>query len=108
MTHDLLRNLIIELRRASGKSGVTRLRDNYFLCCISCATAEGSTVVLIRDLQMPSRGRASDCPMYVDIGSKSKESTHTPAEESERRQIASVKKNGTTLLARRRPACRHD
>ena len=46
MTHDLLRNLIIELGMQVERVVVTSLRDNTFFAVIEMRTSDGSTMVL--------------------------------------------------------------
>jgi bifunctional DNase/RNase len=68
MTHDLLRNLIIQLGVQVERVVVTRLQDNTFFAEIEMRNSEGN---LMRLDSRPSDAIAlalrADCPIFVDV-----------------------------------------
>jgi uncharacterized protein len=68
MTHDLLRNLIVELGLRVERVVVTSLRDNTFYAVIELAGQDGE---LMRLDSRPSDAIAlalrADCPIFVDL-----------------------------------------
>jgi len=68
MTHDLLRNLIIQLGVQVERVVVTRLQDNTFFAEIEMRNSDGN---LMRLDSRPSDAIAlalrADCPIYVDV-----------------------------------------
>jgi len=68
MTHDLLRNLIIQLGVQVERVVVTRLQDNTFFAEIEMRSSDGN---LMRLDSRPSDAIAlalrADCPIYVDM-----------------------------------------
>ena len=68
MTHDLLRNLIIQLGVQVDRVVVTRLQDNTFFAEIEMRNSDGN---LMRLDSRPSDAIAlalrADCPIYVDV-----------------------------------------
>ena len=68
MTHDLLRNLIVELGLKVERVVVTSLRDNTFYAVIELAAEDGE---LMRLDSRPSDAIAlalrADCPIFVDV-----------------------------------------
>jgi bifunctional DNase/RNase len=68
MTHDLLRNLIIQLGVQVERVVVTRLQDNTFFAEIEMRNSDGN---LMRLDSRPSDAIAlalrADCPIYVDM-----------------------------------------
>jgi bifunctional DNase/RNase len=68
MTHDLLRNLIVELGIQVERVVVTSLRDNTFFAVIEMRTSDGSTMVLdSRPSDAIALALRADCPIYVDM-----------------------------------------
>jgi uncharacterized protein len=65
MTHDLLRNLIVEMGAEVSRVVVTELRDNTFFAVIEMRNGEGESISL--DAR-PSDAIAlrADCPIYVN------------------------------------------
>ena len=85
MTHDLLRNLIVELGIQVERVVVTSLRDNTFFAVIEMRTSEGNRMVLdSRPSDAIALALRADCPIYVDVEViKASRNTVTPDEEGE-------------------------
>lgn len=67
MTHDLLRNLIIELGIQVERVVVTSLRDNTFFAVIEMQMSDGNRMVLdSRPSDAIALALRADCPIYVD------------------------------------------
>jgi uncharacterized protein len=68
MTHDLLRNLIVEMGARVERVVVTELRDNTFFAVIEMRTLDGAAVVLdSRPSDAIALALRADCPIYVDM-----------------------------------------
>jgi bifunctional DNase/RNase len=68
MTHDLLRNLIIEIGAHVERVVVTDLRDNTFFAVIEMSTSEGTTLMLdSRPSDAIALALRADCPIFVDM-----------------------------------------
>ena len=68
MTHDLLRNLIVEMGAHVDRVVVTELRDNTFFAVIEMSTSEGMTVMLdSRPSDAIALALRADCPIFVDM-----------------------------------------
>jgi len=84
MTHDLLRNLIIQLGVQVERVVVTRLQDNTFFAEIEMRNSDGS---LMRLDSRPSDAIAlalrADCPIYVDMEVIKASRNSIPSEEVE-------------------------
>lgn len=90
MTHDLLRNLIVQLGVQVDRVVVTSLRDNTFFAVIEMRNSEGDRMILdSRPSDAIALALRADCPIYVDM-EVIKASQHTlPTEESEESELAS-------------------
>jgi bifunctional DNase/RNase len=67
MTHDLLRNLIIELGIQVERVVVTSLRDNTFFAVIEMRMNDGNRMVLdSRPSDAIALALRADCPIFVD------------------------------------------
>src|ERR1700745_524947 len=67
MTHDLLRNLIVELGVQVDRVVVTSLRDNTFFAVIEMRNSDGNRMVLdSRPSDAIALALRADCPIYVD------------------------------------------
>jgi len=67
MTHDLMRNLIIELGIQVERVVVTSLRDNTFFAVIEMRMSDGNRMVLdSRPSDAIALALRADCPIYVD------------------------------------------
>ena len=89
MTHDLLRNLIVELGVRVERVVVTSLRDNTFFAVIEMRNSEGDRMTLdSRPSDAIALALRADCPIYVDM-EVIKASQHTlPREESEESELS--------------------
>jgi len=86
MTHDLLRNLIVELGLTVDRVVVTSLRDNTFYAVIEMSGADGESVRLdSRPSDAIALALRADCPIFVDseVIQASKNSVSEDEQESE-------------------------
>jgi bifunctional DNase/RNase len=68
MTHDLLRNLIVEMGASVERVVVTELRDNTFFAVIEMRSSDGSPMMLdSRPSDAIALALRADCPIFVDI-----------------------------------------
>lgn len=68
MTHDLLRNLIVEMGASVERVVVTELRDNTFFAMIELRSSDGSPMMLdSRPSDAIALALRADCPIYVDM-----------------------------------------
>jgi bifunctional DNase/RNase len=68
MTHDLLRNLIVEMGASVERVVVTELRDNTFFAVIEMRSSDGSQMMLdSRPSDAIALALRADCPIYVDM-----------------------------------------
>lgn len=68
MTHDLLRNLIIELGMKVERVVVTSLRDNTFYAVIELSSGNGDPMRLdSRPSDAIALALRADCPIFVDL-----------------------------------------
>jgi hypothetical protein len=67
MTHDLLRNLIIEMGAQVERVVVTELRDNTFFAVIEMRNSSGEFITLdSRPSDAIALALRADCPIYVN------------------------------------------
>jgi bifunctional DNase/RNase len=67
MTHDLLRNLIVELGLTVDRVVVTSLRDNTFYAVIEMTGEDGEAMKLdSRPSDAIALALRADCPIFVD------------------------------------------
>ena len=89
MTHDLLRNLIVELGVQVDRVVVTSLRDNTFFAVIEMRNSEGDRMVLdSRPSDAIALALRADCPIYVDVEVIKASRNTMPTEESEESETA--------------------
>lgn len=68
MTHDLLRNLIVELGMKVERVVVTSLRDNTFYAVIELSSGNGDPMRLdSRPSDAIALALRADCPIFVDL-----------------------------------------
>lgn len=68
MTHDLLRNLIVELGLTVDRVVVTSLRDNTFYAVIEMSGTDGEAMRLdSRPSDAIALALRADCPIFVDL-----------------------------------------
>jgi len=90
MTHDLLRNLIVELGVQVDRVVVTSLRDNTFFAVIEMRNSEGDRMVLdSRPSDAIALALRADCPIYVDMEVIKASRNTLPTDESEEVEAAS-------------------
>jgi bifunctional DNase/RNase len=89
MTHDLLRNLIVQLGVQVDRVVVTSLRDNTFFAVIEMRNSEGDKMVLdSRPSDAIALALRADCPIYVDMEVIKASRNTLPTEESEEAETA--------------------
>jgi bifunctional DNase/RNase len=90
MTHDLLRNLIVQLGVQVDRVVVTSLRDNTFFAVIEMRNSEGDRMILdSRPSDAIALALRADCPIYVDMEVIKASRNTLPAEESEESEMGS-------------------
>ncbi len=68
MTHDLLRNLIVEMGASVERVVITELRDNTFFAVIEMRTLDGTAMMLdSRPSDAIALALRADSPIYVDM-----------------------------------------
>jgi bifunctional DNase/RNase len=88
MTHDLLRNLIVELGVRVERVVVTNLRDNTFFAVIEMRNSDGDRMVLdSRPSDAIALALRADCPIYVDMEVIKASRNTLPTEESEEGEL---------------------
>jgi bifunctional DNase/RNase len=88
MTHDLLRNLIVELGVRVERVVVTSLRDNTFFAVIEMRNSDGDRMVLdSRPSDAIALALRADCPIYVDMEVIKASRNTLPTEESEEGEL---------------------
>ena len=89
MTHDLLRNLIVELGVQVDRVVVTSLRDNTFFAVIEMRNSDGNRMVLdSRPSDAIALALRADCPIFVDMEVIKASRNTMPAEEGEEPELA--------------------
>ena len=89
MTHDLLRNLIVELGVQVDRVVVTSLRDNTFFAVIEMRNSDGNRMVLdSRPSDAIALALRADCPIYVDMEVIKASQNKMPLDESEEPELA--------------------
>ena len=88
MTHDLLRNLIVELGVQVDRVVVTSLRDNTFFAVIEMRSSDGNRMVLdSRPSDAIALALRADCPIYVDMEVIKASRNTMPSDESEEPEL---------------------
>jgi bifunctional DNase/RNase len=68
LTHDLLRNLIVEMGARVERVVVTDLKDNTFYAVIELRTSEGAAMMLdARPSDALALALRADCPVFVNL-----------------------------------------
>ena len=89
MTHDLLRNLLVELGVQVDRVVVTSLRDNTFFAVIEMRNSDGDRMVLdSRPSDAIALALRADCPIYVDMEVIKASHNTLPTEESEESEMS--------------------
>jgi bifunctional DNase/RNase len=90
MTHDLLRNLIVELGVHVDRVVVTSVRDNTFFAVIEMHNSEGDKMVLdSRPSDAIALALRADCPIFVDMEVIKASRNTLPVEETDEPELAS-------------------
>jgi bifunctional DNase/RNase len=90
MTHDLLRNLIVQLGVHVERVVVTSLRDNTFFAVIEMRNSEGNRMVLdSRPSDAIALALRADCPIYVDMEVIKASRNTLPTEDPEESEMTS-------------------
>jgi uncharacterized protein len=88
MTHDLLRNLIVELGVRVERVVVTSLRDNTFFAVIEMRNSDGDRLVLdSRPSDAIALALRADCPIFVDMEVIKASRNTLASEESEDQEM---------------------
>jgi bifunctional DNase/RNase len=99
MTHDLLRNLIIQLGVQVERVVVTRLQDNTFFAEIEMRNSDGN---LMRLDSRPSDAIAlalrADCPIFVDMEVIKASRNTIPSEEVEESEGAATEEEWPDVI----------
>jgi hypothetical protein len=85
MTHDLLRNLIVEMRASVARVVVTELKENTFYAVIELQNQNGETLSLdSRPSDAIALALRVDCPIFVNVEviQASRNTVSNEAEES--------------------------
>ena len=89
MTHDLLRNLIIELGVKVERVVVTSLRDNTFFAKIEMLNEKGDRMFLdSRPSDAIALALRADCPIYVDMEVIKASRNTIPTEDVDEAELA--------------------
>lgn len=94
MTHDLLRNLIVEMGAEVSRVVVTELRDNTFFAVIEMRNGDGDSISLdSRPSDAIALALRADCPIFVNeeviqasrsaVGGQEEEEEGSKADEDE-------------------------
>jgi hypothetical protein len=99
MTHDLLRNLIIQLGVQVERVVVTRLQDNTFFAEIEMRNSDGN---LMRLDSRPSDAIAlalrADCPIFVDMEVIKASRNTIPSEEVEEGETSATEEEWPDVI----------
>ena len=99
MTHDLLRNLIIEMGIQVERVVVTSLRDNTFFAVIEMQTSDGNRVVLdSRPSDAIALALRADCPIFVDTEVIKASQNAVPSDEELAEEGASVEEEWPDVI----------
>jgi bifunctional DNase/RNase len=91
MTHDLLRNLIVQLGVQVERVVVTSLRDNTFFAVIEMRNSEGNRMVLdSRPSDAIALALRADCPIYVDMEVIKASRNTLPTDDPDESEITST------------------
>ena len=89
MTHDLLRNLIVEMGVRVERVVVTSLRDNTFFAVIEMRNSDGDRMVLdSRPSDAIALALRADCPIFVDMEVIKASRNTLPSEEGEESEMS--------------------
>ena len=99
MTHDLLRNLIVQLGVQVERVVVTSLRDNTFFAVIEMRNSEGNRMVLdSRPSDAIALALRADCPIYVDMEVIKASRNTIPTEDVEDSEMPSTEEEWPDVI----------
>lgn len=99
MTHDLLRNLIVQLGVQVERVVVTSLRDNTFFAVIEMRNSEGNRMVLdSRPSDAIALALRADCPIYVDMEVIKASRNTLPTDEPEEGEMSSTEEEWPDVI----------
>jgi bifunctional DNase/RNase len=99
MTHDLLRNLIVQLGVQVERVVVTSLRDNTFFAVIEMRNSEGNRMVLdSRPSDAIALALRADCPIYVDMEVIKASRNTLPTDEPEESEMSSTEEEWPDVI----------
>ena len=99
MTHDLLRNLIVQLGLRVDRVVVTSLRDNTFFAVIEMRNSEGDRMILdSRPSDAIALALRADCPIYVDMEVIKASRNTSPIDESEESEMSSSEEDWPDVI----------
>ena len=99
MTHDLLRNLIVQLGVHVERVVVTSLRDNTFFAVIEMRNSEGNRMVLdSRPSDAIALALRADCPIYVDMEVIKASRNTVPPDDVEESELSSTEEEWPDVI----------
>ena len=99
MTHDLLRNLIVELGVRVERVVVTSLRDNTFFAVIEMRNSDGDRLVLeSRPSDAIALALRADCPIFVDMEVIKASHNTLSTEDSEEQEISATEEEWPDVI----------
>lgn len=99
MTHDLLRNLIVQLGVQVERVVVTSLRDNTFFAVIEMRNSEGNRMVLdSRPSDAIALALRADCPIYVDMEVIKASRNTLPTDDVEENEMSSTEEEWPDVI----------
>jgi bifunctional DNase/RNase len=99
MTHDLLRNLIVQLGVQVERVVVTSLRDNTFFAVIEMRNSEGNRMVLdSRPSDAIALALRADCPIYVDMEVIKASRNTLPTDDVEESEMSSTEEEWPDVI----------
>ena len=99
MTHDLLRNLIVELGVRVERVVVTSLRDNTFFAVIEMRNSDGDRLVLdSRPSDAIALALRADCPIFVDMEVIKASRNTIPSEEVEEGEASATEEEWPDVI----------
>jgi bifunctional DNase/RNase len=99
MTHDLLRNLIVQLGVQVERVVVTSLRDNTFFAVIEMRNSEGNRMVLdSRPSDAIALALRADCPIYVDMEVIKASRNTLPTDDPEESEMSSTEEEWPDVI----------
>ncbi|MEN3326089.1 MAG: uncharacterized protein V7638_896 [Acidobacteriota bacterium] len=99
MTHDLLRNLIVELGVRVERVVVTSLRDNTFFAVIEMRNSDGDRLVLdSRPSDAIALALRADCPIFVDMEVIKASHNTLSTEDTEEQELTTIEEEWPDVI----------